>query len=188
MGIARHEAYDPMDRKWGFVRFYSCTERTMNPYMSVFGALYNQMFTPGGTVVNYDRGSSISLLTLNVAMGTRVCDTVLLEEAFDLNSADLSTLDDDHSNSMSNFIRGGNLSQHVDLCYVGGRMQSVGSELSKLHTMVRLGYSVPYTMYTCKKSLDAAAQNGNNIVTKEGLTRYARMSPYRLSMRQTTVP
>jgi hypothetical protein len=138
-----------MDRKRGFVRFYSCAERTMNPYMSVFGALYNQIFTPGGTVVNYDRGSSISLLTLNVAMGMRVCDTtVLLEEAFDLNSANLSTLDDDHSNSMSNFIRGGDLSQQVDLCYVGGRMQTVGSELSKLHTTARLGYSVPYTTYT----------------------------------------
>jgi hypothetical protein len=189
MGIARHEAYDPVDNKRGFVRFYSCAERTMNPYMSVFGAIYNQIFTPSGTVVNYDRGANINLITLNVAPGARVCDTtVLLEQAFDLNSADLSTLDDDHSNSMCNFIKSGDHSQQVNLCYVGGCTQSVGSELSKLHISAQLGYSIPYTTYTCKKLLEVASKSGTDILSGEGLSRYSRMSPYRLTVRQAMLP
>jgi hypothetical protein len=189
MGIPRHEAYDPSDRKGGFVQFYSSAERTMNPYMSVFGALYNQIFSPSGTVITYDRGANMNLITLNMSAGHKVCDTtVLLEQAFDLNSADLSTLDDDHSNAMSNFIKGDDRGQQVNLCYVGGSFQSIGSELSKLHTSARLGYSVPYTTYTCTKTFQIATKNANDIVNNEGLNAYARMSPYRVTMRQITLP
>lgn len=188
MGIARHEAYDPVNGH-NFARFYGTSERSMNPYMSVLGALYNQMFTRSGTVIGQDRSINMHLVTLNTGADTRVCDTTnLLEEAFDLNSGDLSTFDETHSNSFSNLLRCGDPGQQVNLSYIGGSKQCIGSALSKLHISARLGYSVPFTTYTCQNLLKRVVNEGADVIKGRGTARYAKMSPYRIINRPHSLP
>ena len=190
MGIPRHEAITtPSVNTNAFVEFYSSREQSVNPYISNLGAMYNQRFTPNDTTISsfeINRPSlTFRLTTTNIGSSNDVlCGTTrLLEEAFTLNMASMELMTDTEMNATKNWVQMRHTKDavnNINLPYVAFHSPQTETLLnSNISVPARMGYSVPYTYYSCPICLQTARTMSGKVLSHPiKPAKFAVVSPY----------
>lgn len=184
MGIARHKAGNMGLKNLTntFNEFYRTELISHNPYASNFCALYNQRYMNSHSKI----GDTGIVITLNKrgfstsSLGTFA--SRMMEEAYNIDEAYLSTLNESQATAFSNMVPQKSLNSRLKYPQKQKLpLQQVKHHLlGPQHVIARLGYSIPMTCYTSYNLLRETYKAYTDVFSSRTFPgEYVILSPYR---------